>query len=165
MSSQPPSREPILVIEAVHKRFGGLRAVVGASFKVARGEIAALIGPNGAGKTTLLDLISGYDRLDSGVVNFEGERIDGLPSRRIARRGLVRTFQLTRVFAAMSVLDNMLVGARRQPGEALHRLVMQRADARRAEEAAQERAFDLLRRFALDKKAADYAGTLSRWAA
>jgi ABC-type branched-subunit amino acid transport system ATPase component len=81
--------EPILALEAVAKSFGGLRAVDGASFAIAAGSITALIGPNGAGKTTLFDLISGYERPDSGAVRFEGRRIDGLSSYRVARRGLV----------------------------------------------------------------------------
>ena len=75
------------------------------AIEVRRGEVVGLIGPNGAGKTTLLDLVSGYDRPDEGGIRFEGRRIDGLASHRIARRGIVRTFQLTRVFAAMSVTD------------------------------------------------------------
>ena len=94
-----PSK-PILVLEDVAKRFGGLRAVDGASFAVAAGSITALIGPNGAGKTTVFDLVSGYESPDAGAVRFEGLRIDGLASYRIARRGLVRTFQLTRIFPA-----------------------------------------------------------------
>jgi neutral amino acid transport system ATP-binding protein len=153
--------EPILALEAVAKRFGGLRAVDGASFAVATGSITALIGPNGAGKTTVFDLISGYERLDSGAVRFEGRRIEGLASYRIARRGLVRTFQLTRIFAAMSVRDNMLIGAQRQAGESLPQVVFGPRSVRRAEEAARARADALMRAFALDRKADDYAGSLS----
>jgi neutral amino acid transport system ATP-binding protein len=153
--------EPILALEAVAKSFGGLRAVDGASFAVAAGSITALIGPNGAGKTTLFDLISGYERPDSGAVRFEGRRIDGLPSYRVARRGLVRTFQLTRIFAAMSVRDNMLIGAQHQAGESLPRVVFDAKSVKRAEEAARSRADALMRAFALDRKADDYAGSLS----
>ena len=153
--------EPILALEAVAKSFGGLQAVDGASLEVAAGSITALIGPNGAGKTTLFDLISGYERLDSGAVRFEGRRIDGLPSYRVARRGLVRTFQLTRIFAAMSVRDNMLIGAQHQAGESLPQLVFGPRNVRRAEEAAHARADALMRAFALDRKAHDYAGSLS----
>jgi neutral amino acid transport system ATP-binding protein len=153
--------EPILAVEAVAKGFGGLRAVDGASFTVSAGSITALIGPNGAGKTTLFDLISGYERPDKGAVRFEGRRIDGLASHRIARRGLVRTFQLTRIFAAMSVRDNMLVGAQRQAGESLPRLVLGPRIVKRAEEAARARADALMRSFALDRKADEYAGSLS----
>jgi neutral amino acid transport system ATP-binding protein len=156
-----PSGPPILAVEAIAKSFGGLAAVAGASFSVARGSITALIGPNGAGKTTLFDVISGYDRADAGIVRFEGAPITGLPSFRIARHGLVRTFQLTRVFAAMSVLENMLVAASEHPGEALHRLAYGGAAIRRAELLARERAMGLLRRFNLDAQAQEYAGALS----
>jgi branched-chain amino acid transport system ATP-binding protein len=153
--------EPILVVEDLHKSFGGLRAVAGASFAVARGSITALIGPNGAGKTTLFDLVTGFGVPDSGAVRFEGRPITGLPPHRIARRGLVRTFQLTRVFAAMSVLDNMMLAAPGQPGEALARLVLPGMGVRRRERQVRERALSLLERFGLAAKAADYAGTLS----
>jgi branched-chain amino acid transport system ATP-binding protein len=161
MTAISSAGEPILVVSDLTKRFGGLRAVDRASFAVARGSITALIGPNGAGKTTLLDLISGYDRPDRGAVSFEGRRIDGLATHRVARRGVVRTFQLTRVFAAMSVLDNMMLGAQRQPGEQLHRFAFARAAARRAEDAARQRAERLMRAFALEAKADEYAGALS----
>jgi neutral amino acid transport system ATP-binding protein len=161
MSLGTNASKPILVLEAVGKRFGGLRAVDGASFAVAAGSITALIGPNGAGKTTVFDLISGYERPDSGAIRFEGRRIDGLASYRIARRGLVRTFQLTRIFPAMSVRDNMLIGAQCQAGENLFQAAFGPKSVKRAEEAAQTRADALLRAFALDQKADDYAGSLS----
>jgi neutral amino acid transport system ATP-binding protein len=161
MKPEIHASEPILALEAVGKRFGGLRAVDGASFAVATGSITALIGPNGAGKTTVFDLISGYERPDAGAVRFEGQRIDGLTSYRIARRGVVRTFQLTRIFTAMSVRDNMLTGAHEHPGEALPQVVFRRRSVKRAEEAARARADALMRTFALDGKADDYAGSLS----
>ena len=156
-----PDDAPILEVEAVHKSFGGLRAVAGASFTIARGSITALIGPNGAGKTTLFDLITGFGAPDRGWVRFEGRMIAGLPPHRIARRGLVRTFQLTRIFAAMTVLDNMMLAARGQPGESLIRLVLPGSPVRQSEKAVRERALALLDRFGLAAKVADYAGTLS----
>jgi branched-chain amino acid transport system ATP-binding protein len=153
--------EALLNVEGVAKRFGGLAALRSASFSVAQGSITALIGPNGAGKTTMIDLISGYERPDSGTIRFKGRRIDGLATHRVALRGVVRTFQLTRVFAAMSVRDNVLVGAQKHPGERLHQFPLGRASVRRAEKDARERADELLRAFALADKADDYAGTLS----
>jgi len=153
--------EAILMVENAAKSFGGLRAVDGASFAVIAGSITALIGPNGAGKTTIFDLISGYEQPDLGTVRFEGQRIDGMASYRIARLGLIRTFQLTRVFAAMSVLDNMMLGARNPPGEALSCLLLKAGKVRHAEAEARGRAFDLLRRFGLEATARDYAGVLS----
>ena len=153
--------EPILVVDGVHKRFGGLSAVAGASFAVARGSLTALIGPNGAGKTTLFDLVTGFAAPDAGTVRFEGRAISGLPPHRITRRGLVRTFQLTRVFAAMTVLENMMLAGRGQPGESLIRLVLPGSGTRRVEAKTRERALALLARFNLRDKADDYAGTLS----
>jgi neutral amino acid transport system ATP-binding protein len=126
--------KPILVLEDVAKRFGGLRAVDGTSFAVAASSITALIGPNGAGKTTVFDLISGYERPDAGAIRFDSLRIDGLASYRIARRGLVRTFQLTRIFPAMSVRDNMLIGAQEQAGESLLQVAFSPNSVKRAEE-------------------------------
>ncbi|MBX6320466.1 MAG: ABC transporter ATP-binding protein [Rhodospirillaceae bacterium] len=151
----------ILEVEDVHKSFGGLRAVAGASLAVRRGSLTALIGPNGAGKTTLFDLITGFAAPDRGAVRFEGRMIAGWAPHRIARLGLVRTFQLTRVFAAMSVIDNMMLAAPDQPGESLLGLLNPAARVRAREAAVRARAMALLARFGLDGKAGDYAGTLS----
>ena len=118
--------DDILAIEGLEKSYGGLHAVAGASFTVGRGSITALIGPNGAGKTTLFDLITGFTRPDRGRVRFEGRAIAGLPPHRVARLGLVRTFQLTRVFAAMTVMENMMLAPRGQPGESLLGLIAAR---------------------------------------
>ena len=151
----------ILEITHVHRGFRGVVAVDDASFSVARGSITALIGPNGAGKTTMFDLISGFLRPDSGEVRFEGVAISGRPPERIARRGLVRTFQLTRSFASLSVLDNMLVGGAAQPGEALTSLLLRPRQSWRRESEAREQAREILERFDLASHAAALAGTLS----
>jgi neutral amino acid transport system ATP-binding protein len=161
MTDPRPAADPILVIDRLDKHFGGLRAVAGTSFSVRRGSLTALIGPNGAGKTTVFDLVTGFARPDRGTIHFDGRVITGLPPHRITRLGLVRTFQLTRVFAAMTVLDNMMLAAPAQPGESLWRLAGSRRASRFAEAAVRERAQGLLRRFDLDGKARDYAGTLS----
>jgi neutral amino acid transport system ATP-binding protein len=161
MTGKASLQGPILVVEDLHKSFGGVHAVAGASFAVARGSITALIGPNGAGKTTLFDLVTGFGAPDRGAVRFEGRDISGLPPHRITRLGLVRTFQLTRVFAAMTVLENIMLAAPRQPGEALTKLMTSPRRAKRAEEANRHRALALLSAFNLESKAADYAGTLS----
>jgi neutral amino acid transport system ATP-binding protein len=152
---------PILAVEDLYKSFGGLRAVAGASFSVKAGSITALVGPNGAGKTTLFDLVSGFAKPDRGLIRLAGAPIGGLPVYRIARLGLVRTFQLTRVFSAMTVLENMMLAAPGQPGEHLTRLVLPRSGAGDREAAVRERALTLLARFDLDDKACDYAATLS----
>ncbi|MBN9010537.1 MAG: ATP-binding cassette domain-containing protein, partial [Rhizobiales bacterium] len=97
---------PILEVRGAVKAFDGLLAVAGASFDVERGSITALIGPNGAGKTTMFDLLSGFGRPDAGTIRLAGRDIAGMAPYRIANLGLVRTFQLTRVLAGMSVMDN-----------------------------------------------------------
>jgi ABC-type branched-subunit amino acid transport system ATPase component len=161
MSAPNEPADPILSIEGLEKSYGGLRAVAGASFTVRRGSLTALIGPNGAGKTTLFDLITGFIRPERGTICFEGHSIAGFAPHRIARLGLVRTFQLTRVFAAMTVRENMMLAAQEQPGESLWRLAIASKDSRRSEAAVGERVSQLLRRIHLYDKANDYAGTLS----
>ena len=101
----------LLSIDAVSKRFRGLLAVDSVSFRVAQGSIFAVIGPNGAGKTTLFNIIAGMSAPDRGSIAFEGERIDGLMPDEICRRGIGRTFQLVRPFPALSVEDNVAIGA------------------------------------------------------
>ena len=111
----------LLSIDAVSKRFRGLLAVDNVSFRVAQGSIFAVIGPNGAGKTTLFNIIAGMSAPDRGSIAFAGERIDGLTPDEICRRGIGRTFQLVRPFPALSVEDNVLIGAmlrRRDPASA-----------------------------------------------
>jgi branched-chain amino acid transport system ATP-binding protein len=153
--------DAILHVEDVVKRFGGVRAVDGASFTVARGSITALIGPNGAGKTTLFNVVTGFEHGDGGAVRYEGRSILGRPAHAIARRGMVRTFQLTKALAAMPVIDNMTLAASHQPGEHLPLLVVRPLAARRRERDVRERAHELLGWFGLAAKAGDYAGTLS----
>jgi branched-chain amino acid transport system ATP-binding protein len=101
----------LLTIEAVSKRFRGLLAVDNVNFHVAQGSIFAVIGPNGAGKTTLFNLIAGAFAPDRGAIVFAGERIEGFTPDEICRRGIGRTFQLVRPFPALSVEDNVIVGA------------------------------------------------------
>ena len=100
----------MLEIASVSKRFGGLTAVAEASLSVRDGEIVALIGPNGAGKTTLFGIAAGFIPADSGSVRFAGEEILGLPPHLVARRGLVRTFQIVQPFAGLTVRENVAVG-------------------------------------------------------
>jgi branched-chain amino acid transport system ATP-binding protein len=143
----------------VSKRFAGLLAVDRATFEVAPRTITTLIGPNGAGKSTLFNVLTGFERSDGGEVLFAGDPIQGRAPHTIARLGMVRTFQLTKALAVMSVLDNMLLAAP-SPGE---RLVFAplRPVWRRTERESRDRAFALLESFGLGAKARDYAGTLS----
>jgi branched-chain amino acid transport system ATP-binding protein len=101
----------MLKVEGLTKIFGGLRAVDDASLEVGAGRIVALIGPNGAGKTTLFAAIAGFHKADAGRVTFDGQEITGWPVHRIARAGMVRTFQITQPFAKLSVHENIAVGA------------------------------------------------------
>jgi branched-chain amino acid transport system ATP-binding protein len=105
------SAAPLLAVERVSKRFRGLLAVDGVSFAVAPGDILAVIGPNGAGKTTLFNMVAGMLAPDEGSITFAGERIAGLAPDAICRRGIGRTFQIVRPFPALSVEDNVVVGA------------------------------------------------------
>ncbi len=153
--------DAILEVERVEKRFGGVRAVDGATFGVQRGSITALIGPNGAGKSTLFDIVSGFERAGGGAIRLDGRSIYHLPAYSIARRGLVRTFQLTKTLNVMSVLDNMLLAAPGHPGERLSGWLLKPFAARRREREARTRALELLETFDLSGQAGEYAGTLS----
>jgi ABC-type branched-subunit amino acid transport system ATPase component len=103
--------EPLLAVERVSCRFGGLLAVNAASLSAPAGRITALIGPNGAGKTTLFAIISGFLKPSDGTIRYGGEDITGEPVHRLARRGIARTFQIVQPFAGLSVRENILVGA------------------------------------------------------
>ena len=151
----------LLEVEGVVKRFGGIHAVDGAGFEVAEGSITALIGPNGAGKTTLFNAITGFQRVDGGSARLAGEEILHLPAYAVARRGMVRTFQITRALAAMPVIDNMMLAAPNQPGERLRDLLIRPGAARRREREVRAEAGELLEVFDLDRLTDDYAGTLS----
>jgi neutral amino acid transport system ATP-binding protein len=145
----------------VVKRFGGIRAVDGATLQVAQGSITALIGPNGAGKTTFFNVITGFYRPDGGKAVFEGQRVLGRPPHTIARLGMVRTFQITKALARMPVIDNMMLAAPDQPGERLRNVVFSPGAVRRREAEVREQATELLEVFNLGRLAGDYAGTLS----
>jgi len=102
---------PILQLEGLVRRFGGVTAVDGLALSVNEGELVSIIGPNGAGKTTVFNLVTGLDTPDGGTVTFAGRDITGLPAEKLAPLGFARTFQHGRVFGNLSVLDNVLVGA------------------------------------------------------
>ena len=155
------SATALLEVRDVAKRFGGLRAVDGASLDVARGSITALIGPNGAGKTTLFNLVAGHYRPERGTVRFDGRSIGGRPPHAVAGAGLVRTFQHARALTRLTVLENMLLAAPAQPGERFWRLFVTPGAVRRRERTIEARASELLRLVRLEPLAHDYAGSLS----
>ena len=130
----PPVGAALLEVKGLEKHFGGLRAVNGCSFEVPEGSITALIGPNGSGKTTVFNLIGGTMRPDAGEVWFDGERIDGLRSWRRAYRGIGRTFQITRLFREMTVLENVVAPLREFRFGQLNAGAVSGPEAERAEE-------------------------------
>jgi branched-chain amino acid transport system permease protein len=133
---------PLLEIDGLTKRFGGVAAADGISFSVSAGELVSVIGPNGSGKTTLFNLITGLTPRDAGTIRLEGGEISGLPSHEIVQRGVARTFQNIRLFNNLSVLENLLVGehARLRAGAlgAIFRPPSVREEERRAVESALE---------------------------
>ena len=151
--------DPILVADNVTRQFGGLTAVNVEHLEIPRGKITALIGPNGAGKTTLFNLLTGFDKPNTGPWQFEGKDLAGVPSYKVARRGMVRTFQLTKSLNAMTVIENMRLGAQKQIGENFFAGLAQIWSSQEAR--ITEMADKLLTRFKLDAKREDYAGSLS----
>ena len=115
------SSPPILEIEDVSVRFGGVRALNHVALSIAEGSLTGVIGPNGSGKSTLFNAVTGVTRADSGSVRFKGEEVAGLPPHRINQRGIGRTFQLTRLFGQMTAFENLIVVARGDQNTARHR--------------------------------------------
>jgi neutral amino acid transport system ATP-binding protein len=152
--------DPAVVVDGVTRTFGGLTAVSVDHLEIQRGGITGLIGPNGAGKTTLFNLLTGFDQPDTGSWSFDGKSLGKLSPHQVARLGVVRTFQLTKALSRLTVLQNMLLGAQGQRGESFLRALVP-GMWRAQENANTEKAMDLLRRFKLDTKKDDFAGTLS----
>jgi ABC-type branched-subunit amino acid transport system ATPase component len=144
----------LLRTEAVSKAYGGVQALSGATIEVERGAIAGLIGPNGSGKTTLFNVITGYARADSGQVFLDGKAITNAPPERVFGLGIGRTFQLTRIFPSMTVLENMLIAAQ-------HKERSRNPLARAGGAAARRYAMDLLDYVGIASHAAALAQTLS----
>jgi ABC-type branched-subunit amino acid transport system ATPase component len=161
MSAAAPASTALLEVRSLARSFGGVQAVVDASFLVRPGTITGLIGPNGAGKSTVIDLISGRTTPGAGRVLFDGEDITDHEVHAVARRGIIRTFQKPNVFDRLTVVENLLVGAPAWEGERLSRALGLRAWWRDGEAERVERAYAVLRRFELERLANEYAGVLS----
>ncbi|MBM3718160.1 MAG: ABC transporter ATP-binding protein [Actinobacteria bacterium] len=158
----PGSRkdDAILVVDGIRRAFGGLLAVNVAHIEVPRNRITALIGPNGAGKTTFFNLLTGFDTPDEGTSTFNGQHLVGIAAHKVARMGMVRTFQLTKALSRMTVIENMRLGATDQRGENLFRGLF--APLWRGQEAQiTARAEELLARFNLAHMRDELAGGLS----
>jgi branched-chain amino acid transport system ATP-binding protein len=152
--------DPILIADGVKRQFGGLTAVDVAHLEIPRGLITALIGPNGAGKTTFFNLLTGFDKPNQGSWSFEGKDLAGVSSYKVARLGMIRTFQLTKALSLLTVIENMRLGAQKQPGESFFTSLIRPLWIKREREIT-ETADLLLKRFKLDAKREDYAASLS----
>ena len=135
----------LLECDAVTVRFGGLTALEEVSFSLAQGEILGIIGPNGAGKSTLFNAITGIYRASSGRMRFAGTDLNGRPAHRIVELGIARTFQSSRLFTDMSVLDNVVIGLHTRTKTGVLDAILRYGRARRELEAAADRAAELLK--------------------
>jgi branched-chain amino acid transport system ATP-binding protein/branched-chain amino acid transport system permease protein len=152
----------VLVVEGLHKHFGGVVAVDNCSFRASKGQVTGLIGPNGAGKSTAVDLISGFKLPDAGAIFFEGAAIQGLPPHRISRLGLIRTFQTPREWPGLTVLENVLLARWEPEREALWRGLVGPGLAQRFAPASElRRAREILAELDLHKLGNERAGNLS----
>jgi branched-chain amino acid transport system ATP-binding protein len=152
--------DPIIIANNVLRQFGGLTAVNVEHVEIQRGSITALIGPNGAGKTTFFNLLTGFDSVNEGTWTLNGEQISGTPPHKVARKGMVRTFQLTKALFRLTVLDNMRLAAAHQRGESFIRGLFP-AMWKRQEAEITAQAEELLTRFKLSDKKNDFAAALS----
>jgi neutral amino acid transport system ATP-binding protein len=150
----------LLRIEGVCKAFGGVQALNGCALEVAQGSIAGLIGPNGSGKTTLFNVITGYERIDAGEVYLNDRKITNLPPDKVFALGIGRTFQLTRVFARLTVMENMIVAAHHKE-RAAQRARIRNPFARAGGPATRQRAMELLEFTGIERHAGALAETLS----
>ncbi len=151
----------ILEVKNLKKRFGGLLAVDGCSLEVKQGTITGLIGPNGAGKTTLFNLITGHLRPDGGQVLFRGRDITGRPPHQIFHSNIYRTFQITREFPQMTVLENLMLMPEDQIGERVWNTWFRFKSIHDQEKALQEKAVEVLDFVGLRRLTNEYAGSLS----
>jgi branched-chain amino acid transport system ATP-binding protein len=152
---------PLLQLDHVTQRFGGLVAVNDLSFTIEAGSIVAMIGPNGAGKSTVFNVITGIYRPTAGRVVFDGGSIAGLPTSRIASAGIARTFQNIRLFSFMSALENVMTGEHARLGANLAESLLHTPRQRKEEQAATARARELLRFAGIETFADTYARNLA----
>jgi branched-chain amino acid transport system ATP-binding protein len=151
----------MLEVKSLEKSFGGLRAVDDCSLEVRKESITGLIGPNGAGKTTLFNLVTGFHKPDGGEILFKGERIDGLPPHKIFQKKICRTFQITREFGHMNVLENLMLVPENQRGERILNTWFRPGFVKEQEREIRDKALGVLEFVELMDLKNEYAGTLS----
>jgi branched-chain amino acid transport system ATP-binding protein len=151
----------LLTVTGLMKRFGGLTAVNALDFEVEPARLHALIGPNGAGKTTVFNLVSGFLSSDGGRVLFAGQDITGWRPDRVARVGLVRTFQIVKPFAEMTVIENVLVGFHTRTRGGIGAALVRPPSTRRQDQAIRAKAEQILGRVGLRDRAEESAGNLT----
>lgn len=151
----------MIIVEDIHKHFGGFHAVDGASLEIKSGSITGLIGPNGAGKTTLFNVIAGVLKPTSGRVTMDGEDITGLPPHALFEKGLLRTFQIAHEFASMTVRENLMMVPSGQSGETLWNTWFARAKIEAEERKLAKKADEVLEFLTIDHLADEKAGNLS----
>ena len=151
----------MIVVEDVHKHFGGIRAVDGASLKIETGSSPGLIGPNGAGKTTLFNVIAGLHPPTSGKVLLDGEDITGLTPHELFAKGLLRTFQIAHEFSTLTVRENLMMVPAKQSGESLIQTWINRKQVREEEEIIREKANEVIDFLQIPQVADELAGNLS----
>ena len=135
---------PLLEVTDLSKRFGGVRAVDGVDFQAEQGEIVGVIGPNGAGKTTLFNVVTGFYPTDEGEMRFDGHRLNGLKPNQITKLGIARTFQAVRLFPAMTVIENAMVGQHSRTRSGIVGAILALGKTRKEEKHVQERAREML---------------------
>ena len=153
--------ENILSVKGLSKVFDGVKAVDNVSFGLKKGTVNALIGPNGAGKTTMFNIITGFLQPDAGEVYLDGRKISSASPHRIARLGLVRTFQNVRLFPQMSAIENVMLGLKYTRGESLYAALLKTKEMKKENGANTERALNYLRQVGLEQKKDELAGNLS----
>ncbi|MBI1418098.1 MAG: ATP-binding cassette domain-containing protein [Limimaricola sp.] len=151
----------MIVVEDLHKHFGGFHAVDGASLKITPGSITGLIGPNGAGKTTLFNVIAGVLQPTSGRVTMDGVDITGLPPHDLFHRGLLRTFQIAHEFSSMTVRENLMMVPAGQSGETVWNTWFARGRIAREERALRDKADEVLDFLTISHLREEKAGNLS----
>jgi branched-chain amino acid transport system permease protein len=157
----PGVAEPLLVVRDLRKSYGGVRAVESVAFQVQPGSLTGMIGPNGAGKSTVLGMIAGSIRPDGGTIFIAGGETTGLPPYRVGARGVIRTFQTASVFPRLTVLENLVLGARPGIGEGMLGALLRRRSWLHQEQSLARRGRALLEQLGLSQDEDRYAGELS----